>query len=371
MSKITLLVVDDVPANLSVLSDSLSNAGFKVLVAQDGKRAIKKAEHVQPDLILLDIMMPEMDGFETCRILKSQPTTQNIPIIFMTALTDTLDKVKGFSLGASDYITKPIQHEEVLARINTHLKLCKLQQELQKHTLELEKRNLELEAFARTVAHDLKNPLNLIINYTEEVLETCPLGTPIDEEATQQLGKVVQSGQKMINIIEALLLLAGVSKQENIPTQVLDMGKIITQVIEHRLAHLFTHHQVHIEFPSHWPAAVGYAPWLEEVWANYLSNALKYGGNPPHITLGADVQPNDKIRFWIKDNGLGLSPTAQAQLFTPFTRLHQSRAEGHGLGLSIVQQIIEKLGGEVGIESQLNQGSLFYFTLPTHSTQPT
>jgi len=162
----TILIVDDTPANVSILFDFLAESGYKVLVAQEGKRAIQKAEYAIPDLILLDIMMPGIDGFETCKVLKSTEKTKDIPIIFMTALADTIDKVKGFKLGAADYITKPIQHEEVLARINSQLNFRRLQKQIQLHAIELEKRNLELDAFARTVAHDLKNPLNAVIGYT-------------------------------------------------------------------------------------------------------------------------------------------------------------------------------------------------------------
>jgi signal transduction histidine kinase len=364
MQKGTLLIVDDVPANLSVLSEFLSEAGFKVLVTQDGNRAIKKAESVHPNLVLLDVMMPNMDGFEVCRILKSNDCTKDIPVIFMTALADTIDKIKGFSLGAADYITKPIQHEEVLARINTHLNLRRLQQESQSYTVELEKRNQELEAFSRTVAHDLKNPLNLVINYTESVLEDYPPGTPVGTDAVQQLQTVLQVGRKMVTIVDALLLLAGVSKQREMKLQPLAMSVILSQVIQQRLGHLIKESHGQVKLPESWPLAYGYAPWVEEVWANYLSNALKYGGQPPNVELGASSQTPGMIRFWVRDNGQGLSTEAQKQLFTPFTRLHQDRAEGHGLGLSIVRQVIEKLGGQVGVESVLGQGSTFYFTLP-------
>ncbi len=121
----TLLIVDDIPANISTLSNFLVSIGFKVLVAQNGKRAIQRAEYAHPDLILMDVIMPEMNGFDACRILKSKESTKEIPIIFMTALTDTVDKVKGFKVGAADYVTKPIQQEEVLARVNVHLALKK------------------------------------------------------------------------------------------------------------------------------------------------------------------------------------------------------------------------------------------------------
>lgn len=148
----TILIVDDTPTNLNVLFDFLRNSGFKVLVAQGGKSALQKAEYTQPDLILLDILMPDMDGFETCRILKSQPSTQDIPIIFMTALSETVDKVKGLRLGAVDYITKPFQQEEVLARIQLHLNLRNLTRQVQEQNAQLEQQiqeRIEAEAQLR------------------------------------------------------------------------------------------------------------------------------------------------------------------------------------------------------------------------------
>ncbi len=377
MSEDNILIVDDVPANVRVLYEFLTQTGFKVRVAKDGYGALKTVEHARPDLILLDVMMPGIDGFEVCRCLKEKEDTRDIPVIFMTALADTLDKVKGFSLGAVDYITKPIQHEEVLARVSTHLSLRKLQKQLeseicvrksmedslQQHAKELEKRNLELDAFARTVAHDLKNPLNGVIGFAEILLEECEEGTIVRKDIIEHIQWVMKAGVKMRNIVDALLLLAGVSKNVHFETAALDMGHIISQVIEHRLTQLFNYYRPQVILPEVWLVAQGYAPWVEEIWANYLSNALKYGGNPPKIELGASQEEN-QVRFWVRDNGQGLALEAQQQLFTPFTRLHKERAEGHGLGLSIVQQVAEKLGGSVGVESEEGKGSLFYFTLP-------
>jgi signal transduction histidine kinase len=316
-------------------------------------------------------MMPGIDGFKVCEVLKSQDSTEDIPIIFMTALSETVDKVKGFSLGAVDYITKPIQHEEVLSRITTHLKLRKLQQQVEAelqfkkdYAIELEKRNTELNAFARTVAHDLKNPLNGLLGLSNRLVTNCSSGHICSELDQKCLQLIVESGNKMVDIVNALLLLARASGQDNVKTKPLDMSSIIRQVIEKRLVYMIRDFQGDISLPDSWPMALGYGPWIEEVWANYLSNGLKYGGQPPHLEIGADRQDEGKIRFWVRDNGPGLTEEAIARLFTPFTRLHKDRAEGHGLGLSIVQQIVEKLGGEVGVENAESQGSLFYFTLP-------
>lgn len=353
-SKSTLLIVDDIPANVSVLFDFLSASGFKVLVAQDGESALQKAFYAIPSLILLDVMMPGIDGFETCRRLKNDAKTQDIPVIFMTALADTENKLKGFELGAVDYVTKPIQQEEVLARVNTHLTIRKLQKEL-------EAQNLELDAFAHTVAHDLKNPLNAVMGFADLLAEVVSEKLDSDEETLEYLNSLKLASRKMMDIIESLLLLAGVSKQQ-VELQPLNMTEIVTQV-QQRLAYMIKSTQAEIILPDHWPVARGYAAWVEEIWANYLNNAMKYGGKPPRLELGAKTMAN-QVRFWVHDNGNGLTKEEQAVLFTPFTRLTQSRGKGHGLGLSIVQRIAEKLDGKVGVESAVGQGSTFFFSLP-------
>ncbi len=352
----TILLVDDVPANVSVLFEFLISHGFRVLVAQDGESALQKVHYVHPDLILLDIMMPGIDGFETCRRLKREPASQDIPVIFMTALSDTVDKVKGFELGAVDYITKPIQQEEVLARVNAHLTIRRLQKDLQYQ-------NEELDAFAHTVAHDLKGPLNAIIGLADVLYNFNQ--EKFDPDSLQSLQDLQDSAHKMADIIEALLLLARSSKQQ-VELKSLDMGEILGQV-KRRLAHAMENRGAELSLPEAWPTALGYAPWVEEIWVNYVSNALKYGGHPPKVEVGA--KPLERqIYFWVRDNGEGLDSEAQARLFAPFTRLHADRAKGHGLGLSIVRRVTEKLGGEAGVKSQPGQGSEFYFTLPRPET---
>ncbi len=343
----TILIVDDNPTNLGVLFDYLRGAGFKVLIAEDGNGALQRAKYAEPDIILLDVLMPGIDGFETCRQLKQNDKTRDIPVIFMTALTETVDKVKGFQLGAVDYVTKPLQYDEVLARIATHLTI--------------RKQNKELDAFAHTVAHDLQNSLGMIISYSQVLLEE--ISTLNMEEVQEILKRIHQSGKKMNNIIQALLLLASVRKEE-VQLTTLNMAEIVDQA-QQRLELLINTYHATILQPDQWPKAIGYAPWVEEVWVNYLSNGLKYGGSPPHLELGATLQPDENtICFWVKDNGQGLSREKQAVLFSEFSRLDEIHVEGHGLGLSIVHRIIEKLGGRVGVESVDGEGSVFYFTLP-------
>jgi two-component system, sensor histidine kinase and response regulator len=249
-----------------------------------------------------------------------------------------------------------------LALHSTTNVLARRTTELQAHTTELEKRNQELDAFAHTVAHDLKNPLAGIVTMTGLLVEICAKGTPLDAKCVERLQMVNRAGQQTLNTIDALLLLAGLSRQRQVKTHLVNMSQVVTEVIQQRLADMIENYHATLILPPSWPSVEGYAPWLSEVWMNYLSNALKYGGQPPQLKLGYQVR-EEMIRFWVHDNGMGLTAIQQAKLFTPFTRLHQKRAEGHGLGLSIVRQIVEKLGGQVGVISTLGQGSCFYFEL--------
>jgi two-component system sensor histidine kinase/response regulator len=354
-----------------MLFSFLREFGFKVLVAESGEDALMRVEHASPEIILLDVMMPDMDGFETCRRLKANKKTAEIPVIFMTALSETVDKVTGFEVGAVDYITKPVQHEEVLARITTHLTLRRLQKTLEEknrlleqQNIQLTEQNAELEAFAHTVAHDLKNPLNGITGFSSILIYQ--LAATVEAQSLEYLQLIKHNGLEMAKIIEALLLLAS-SRHQSVDMTPLNMIEIITNV-QQRLAYLIEETQGEIVIlTTEWPTPLGYAPWIEEVWANYISNGLKYGGRPPRLELGATPKKN-QIRFWVRDNGEGLSPEQQSQLFVPFTRLKKVRGEGHGLGLSIVQRVISRCGGQIGVESQIGQGSTFYFTLP--ATKP-
>jgi PAS domain S-box-containing protein len=217
----------------------------------------------------------------------------------------------------------------------------------------------ELDAFSHTVAHDLKNPLSAVLGFAELLTAKDVALSPKD--VSESLAAVHQSARKMNSIIEELLLLAGVRKTE-VRRLPVEMGAVVSGALQ-RLSYMTAEYSAQIVQPGAWPAALGHGPWLEEVWANYLSNAMKYGGKPPRLELGADLT-GDRARFWVTDNGPGLTPEQQAQLFTPFTRLHQVRATGQGLGLSIVRRIMEKLGGEAWVESEPGKGSRFGFTLP-------
>ena len=375
----TVLVVDDTPENLDLLFKRLDVCGFKVLVAQDGQSAIRQAEYAKPDIILLDVMMPGVDGFETCWQLKTNDGTQDIPVIFMTALTDIDHKMQGFAAGGVDYVTKPVDYREVEARIRAHLTIRHLQQNLEAEIIErkiaedqlrqsaaeLQARNEELDAFGHTVAHDLKDPLG-VLSLGADVLIADHKAMP-EDELHHYLKMLGRNAKKASHIVDELLILATIHK-EAISLGPLDMGSIIAEAWQ-RLGQISDKKNAELILPDIWPIALGYDPWVEGIWVNYLSNAIKYGGRPARITVGATEQDDGMIRFWVRDNGPGLTKIQQAQLFTPFTRLNKAAASGHGLGLSIVRRIVKRLNGQVGVESQgiPGEGTCFSFTLPAMS----
>jgi signal transduction histidine kinase len=257
---------------------------------------------------------------------------------------------------------------------------------LRQRTIELESRNEELNAYAHTVAHDIKSPLAAIIGFGE-LLER-HYTQFAEDQLTYYFGIIARNGRKITNIVDELLLLSNVREAKVVDIGPLDMGAIIDEA-QHRLIHDIAGNTPEIVLPTAWPLAMGYAPWVEEIWTNYISNAIKYGGTPPRIELGYTIldsgapildsethiflskiqNPKSRIAFWLRDNGAGLTPEEQGRLFTPFTRLEQARAKGHGLGLSIVRRIAERLDGEVGVESVIGQGSTFFFTLPSAPVQ--
>ncbi len=233
---------------------------------------------------------------------------------------------------------------------------------LQQRTVELEAHNEELDAFAHTVAHDLQSLVALVTGYAEVLAEDHARFS--GEEMETYLHAVERNGRKMSAVISGLLLLAGARKME-VMIVPLGMHSIVAETLR-RLAPMIAEYQAEMVVPDTWPAALGYGPWVEEVWVNYIGNAIRYGGRPPRVELGAEAQPDGMVRFWVRDNGSGLMPEARARLFVPFTQLAQLHGKGHGLGLSIVQRIVDRLGGQVGVDSEgvPGRGSVFSFTLP-------
>ncbi len=233
-------------------------------------------------------------------------------------------------------------------------------EEALRHAAGLEQGEDELSAFTHTVAHGLQNPLGVIAGYALLLME---VGGDLPREQYQRAVTIIaRSAKKMSRLLSDLLLLSRLGREE-VETKPLEMGGIVEAALDQMLP-LITQHNAEVSVPDSWPLVMGYAPWIEEVWMNYISNAIKYGGRPPRVELGAIEQGNGLVRCWVRDNGQGLTPEEQARVFAPPIRLGVANIPAHGLGLSIVKQVVHKLGGEVGVESQAGEGCVFTFTLP-------
>lgn len=322
--------------------------GIAGWVAQNGQSAIVR------EVIQDDRFTPEIDsavGFKTYSLLA-------VPMWLRGRILGVLEIVNKVS--GHFNVADQILAETLAASASIALDNARLVEELQHQKIDLQYRNEDLDAFAHTVAHDLQNPLTGILGFSDLLIRE---GHRIDHDKQIEILHVLhRSVEKVRDIVRELLLLATVSKTE-VEVAPLDMRLIMFAALD-RVDHLLQDRESQISLPDNWPVALGHAPWVEELWENYLSNAIKYGGNPLRIEAGGTIEADNQIRFWVRDNGKGLSDEDQARLFEPFTKLDGWAAGGHGLGLSIVRRITEKLNGSVRVDSELGKGSEFSFTLP-------
>lgn len=236
-----------------------------------------------------------------------------------------------------------------------------LVEELREQNRELELQNADLEAYSGTVAHDLKNPITHFLSYADDLRERFQEMTI--REIETHLDTILIQSRRMNLIIEELLLLARVRMTDEIPVDELEMADVVSGVLR-QLQYDIREAGATVCVPDTWPNALGYAPWVESIWYNYLTNGLKYGGTPPKLELGGFVSNDGMAHYWIEDRGNGLTEVEQGELFSPFPKLKRVQQEGHGLGLVIVKRIAEKLGGSVDVKSTPGRGSRFYFSLP-------
>jgi len=344
----TILVVDDTPANLLLLERTLTGRGYKVKPVPCGKLALQAARAEPPDLILLDIAMPEMNGYEVCKQLKAEAALKNIPVIFISALDQTIDKVKAFGVGGVDYVTKPFQLEEVHARVRTHLQL---------HRLEKLRDDL-----THMIVHDLRNPLTIIFGFLDslEFDEAQKLST-----SNQTLVTLARrSAEDLLNMISSILDVSKMGAGEmKVRGELCDVDALLRTVLA-----------TNEPFPG--KRTVTLDPWepphtvmadvglIRRVLQNLLSNALNYtpSGGAVHIT----VTPSDsEIRIAITDSGPGIDPQHHQRIFEKFGQVENRDSRlGTGLGLTFCKMAIESHGGRIGVESELGKGSTFWFALP-------
>lgn len=367
-----ILVVDDTPANLRLLSNVLSKAGYRHLEASDGEEALKLAKEHEPDLILLDIMMPGLSGFEVVEQLKKDVALMEVPIIFLSSLTDTDDKIQAFKAGGVDFITKPFQKEETLARINTHLKIRFLQKQLNERIKILRDREIELsrlnqkkDDLVRTVSHDIKNPLTGIIGLVKLMRDSDKI-TP--EEQTQMLSVIEDSGSNLLNLVKEILdRESRKTEPEELNYTQADITDLIQRVISmNKAKSVVKNIQLNYSVtPKDLQAEIDQNK-IEIAVNNLVSNALKFTPSGGKV-LTEILQEDNQLLIKVRDTGIGIPEKMQADLFKntqKHSREGTSGEVGTGLGLDIVQLYVELHGGKIWVESDLSEGTTFYMTIP-------
>lgn len=362
-----ILIVDDTPDNLRILTSMLQSYGYRVRPAINGQVALTAVEQTQPDLILLDIMMPGLTGYEVCAQLKSNPLTRDIPVIFISALDDTLDKVKAFEIGGIDYIVKPFQLEEVLARIENHLTLYQQRREIARL-------NEFKDLLLRTVSHDLKNPITNIIGYSELLLEyadQAKSGSCSDRASIHAhtiLERIAQTATHMDQLVTRLLDLSALEEGgAELQLSLVSLHELLTrQVLDFDLPIQQKQIQLETAWPNSGTIIEADEHWLGEALSNLLGNAVKYTPDGGTIRLEAHLDEHqDDLQIIVADNGIGIPAEALPHIFERFYRVEAHREYvGSGLGLSIVESIISRHRGQIEVESELGKGTTFTVTLP-------
>lgn len=365
-----ILIVDDVPENLQVLFALLTAEGYEVRRLRSGKQVIKVVSEDPPDLILLDIRMPEMDGYEVCRLLKLKPGTRDIPIVFLSALDDVLDKVKAFSLGGADYISKPFQGEEVLARIQHQLTIRQQKQELIKARQSAELASKVKSEFLANMSHEVRTPLTAIIGYSQ-ILKM----TALDDQQSNFVDTVYRSSQELLALLDDILEFSRLeAERESFKAESFTLKEIEdsirenfeSQAQEKGLDLIF---EIHAALPKMFS---GPKLRLLQILKNLVQNAIKFTRKG---YVRVEISPQQRqpsastyqVRFSVKDTGCGISIEEQKRIFTPFTQVDASSTRQHGgvgLGLSICQKLLQRIGGTMHVESESQAGATFWFVLP-------
>ncbi|OGV55340.1 MAG: hypothetical protein A2X45_15695 [Lentisphaerae bacterium GWF2_50_93] len=372
-----ILIVDDMPANVLLLEKMLAERGYKARPVPSGKLALQAARDEAPDLILLDINMHEMNGYEVCGHLKADEALKGIPVIFISALDGKIDKVKAFSVGGVDYVTKPFQFEEVEARIHTHLKLRRLQIELEMRNLQLQEnydqlRKLEdlRDNLTHMVVHDMRSPLTGIIG-NMELLEMYA-GKKLDIDEMALLRGARSSGVILVDMINSLLDVSRL-EQGQMPLDVTESDiDILIQNAVNSLGSLTKDISLH-HVKQVLPAMVDCDETIvTRIIANLVGNAVKF--TPKGGAVAISIECNeDGTRLCVADTGKGIPGEYHQKIFEKFGQVEvrqQRKMYSTGLGLAFCKLAVEVHGGQIGVISEVGKGSTFWFTLPRLKVSP-
>jgi signal transduction histidine kinase len=388
--RFNILIVDDTPVNLRLLSSMLTLHGYDVRSAISGSAALMTVQNALPDLILLDITMPKMDGYEVCERLKADERTQEIPVIFLSALSDTADKVKAFNVGGADYITKPFQLEEVLARVTQHLHVRQLQRQITEQTIRLQQEirdrdrllqdheqtqwklqqvheelaysNWKVEQFADIVSQDLQQAIHCVTGFVKQMTVTYP--DLLDQDMEHNLHQIENLGQRLWRSTQDLLTYARV-KTEGHEALRADCNVILEKVLVNLQLTIAEKKAVVSHAPL--PIVIGHEMQLIQLFQNLISNAIMFVD--PDILPQVDIsvkQQGNAWQFCIRDNGIGISPQRLNHIFDLLKQMKQIKNQclGSGIGLAACKKIVERHGGTIWVESTLGIGTSVYFILP-------
>ena len=361
-----ILIVDDNKQNLQILGNILHMKGYQIAMAKDGPGALKIVGSTKPDLILLDIMMPGMDGYEVCEKLKTNAETKNIPVIFLTAKTETEDIVNGFVKGGVDYITKPFQKEELLVRINTHIQLKHSQDIIKKQAEELKEMNEAKDHMFSIIGHDLRGPLSYMKSIVDILAQQ---DHDLDEETLQQnISSLKQNTDQTFNLLENLLYWSrtqrGIMISEPEDFELQDIIEETLPLVQGSAASK----NISIQSQKTINLEVYADPnMVKTILRNLLANAIKFTHSGGNITINAEEKEDAMIAISVTDNGVGMSEDEKNKIFQSnqfFTKYGTNNEKGSGLGLALCKDFAGKNKGDIYVNSQEGKGSTFTFTLP-------
>ena len=371
-TKYHILIVDDVSENIQILSNILYQQGMNILIAQSGRETLNIISRKTPDLILLDILMPDMSGYDVCKQIKSTPETKEIPIIFLTAKTQPEDIIKGFEAGAVDYVTKPFNPTELLARVFTQLELKKFHDIITEQNRQLAEQNIRLhqlnatkDKFFSIIAHDLKNPFNTLMILSEILKDELSNSGLDDSEKYARM--IYQTTEQSYRLLKNLLEWANsqTGKIQFTPKHV-NLKKIIKTSI--RALEIQANNKqiaLNTDIPED-ISAFADVRMISTILRNLVSNALKFTKSGGTISVRARDR-GERIEISVSDTGIGINKEDVKKLFrldTHHSTLGTAKEKGSGLGLILCKEFVEKHKGELWVKSEVGEGSRFTFTIP-------